>query len=286
MKKLSVILFMTLLLAVSTSAIQARHFASQQARFTSPDPITITQERMVDPQQLNLYSYARNNPLIYIDPSGMDITVTGTEKDEYKKRLQGSITSFTINMDANGKIGIDGTVDAKKLKGGDKKLYQAITDQNHHVSIATTSGDGSVDFGRFNGGGSQTLDFADIKCLDSPSNQGGLSGSTVVAHETLEAYTGAVRGYTSPTDLSSAHNAVKDTFPGFRYNPLVGGQRLVGRNNMVYEQTLFFTIDGGSSRGTNVGITWKLQTPVPNPPNNLPLTNMGNAGIIKVNVIP
>jgi RHS repeat-associated protein len=37
----------------------ARYVGAAQGRFTSPDPITVTPGRVVDPQQLNLYAYAR-----------------------------------------------------------------------------------------------------------------------------------------------------------------------------------------------------------------------------------
>ena len=48
----------------------ARYFSGAQGRFTSPDPVKVTPDRLRDPQQFNLYAYARNNPLRYIDPSG------------------------------------------------------------------------------------------------------------------------------------------------------------------------------------------------------------------------
>ncbi|GEM_PF-5620602 len=48
-----------------------------QGRFTSADPLnTVIVEKLVDPQQLNLYQYSRNNPLQFIDPSGMKIVVS------------------------------------------------------------------------------------------------------------------------------------------------------------------------------------------------------------------
>jgi len=55
----------------------ARHFASNLARFLQVDPIVVTPDRLADPQQFNLYGYARNNPLRFIDPTGMDLTVSG-----------------------------------------------------------------------------------------------------------------------------------------------------------------------------------------------------------------
>ena len=49
----------------------ARYMSSAQGRFTSPDPIHIMAQKLVDPQQWNMYAYVRNNPLRLIDPTGM-----------------------------------------------------------------------------------------------------------------------------------------------------------------------------------------------------------------------
>jgi RHS repeat-associated protein len=51
----------------------ARYFSRSQGRFTSADPILIKKARLMDPQRINLYAYARNSPLEYIDPNGADI---------------------------------------------------------------------------------------------------------------------------------------------------------------------------------------------------------------------
>jgi len=53
----------------------ARYFSAPLGRFTSPDPIWVTAARMLDPQRLNLYSYTRNNPLKYIDPTGLELQI-------------------------------------------------------------------------------------------------------------------------------------------------------------------------------------------------------------------
>jgi hypothetical protein len=55
-------------------------------RFMSPDPIHIMKQKLVDPQQWNLYSYVRNNPLNLTDPTGLytvDCTA-GTQTDQQK----------------------------------------------------------------------------------------------------------------------------------------------------------------------------------------------------------
>ena len=50
----------------------ARYYSGAQGRFTSPDPVALKANRLLDPQRLNLYSYTRNNPLISVDPDGRD----------------------------------------------------------------------------------------------------------------------------------------------------------------------------------------------------------------------
>jgi len=56
----------------------ARYLSAAQGRFTTVDPVTITPERMADPQQLNAYAYVRNNPLRLIDPTGEELKCTDT----------------------------------------------------------------------------------------------------------------------------------------------------------------------------------------------------------------
>ncbi len=50
----------------------ARYLSSAQGRFTSPDPVQIKVNRLLNPQRLNLFSYAVNNPLLNVDPDGRD----------------------------------------------------------------------------------------------------------------------------------------------------------------------------------------------------------------------
>jgi RHS repeat-associated protein len=48
----------------------ARYYASSMGRFMSPDPMIMMPQKMTDPQQWNMYSYVRNNPLRMIDTNG------------------------------------------------------------------------------------------------------------------------------------------------------------------------------------------------------------------------
>ena len=47
-----------------------RIYSSEQGRFIQPDPIGMASVDLTDPQTLNLYTYARNNPIDLVDPDG------------------------------------------------------------------------------------------------------------------------------------------------------------------------------------------------------------------------
>lgn len=50
-----------------------RYYDSTIGKFISIDPVLLSspQQYLIDPQQLNSYSYARNNPIVFIDPTGL-----------------------------------------------------------------------------------------------------------------------------------------------------------------------------------------------------------------------
>jgi RHS repeat-associated protein len=56
---------------------QNRSYSSGQGRFTSVDPIGIASSSAGTPQSLNLYAYVENNPIDFVDPSGLNEEITG-----------------------------------------------------------------------------------------------------------------------------------------------------------------------------------------------------------------
>jgi RHS repeat-associated protein len=119
---------------------QFRNFSSQYGRFMSPDPINLTASRIMDPQTLNKYAYARNNPLLYVDPTGRDITVfyrapSGAAMDfghimlAVTNQATGAVR-FANYYNQNGNTasgpGVNGPVTADELKN-----YAALTIQTN-----------------------------------------------------------------------------------------------------------------------------------------------------------
>jgi hypothetical protein len=70
----------------------ARYFLGAQGRFTSPDA-PFADQHPNDPQSWNLYSYGRNNPLRFVDPSGQAVELVGSEEERQKqlKALQDAV---------------------------------------------------------------------------------------------------------------------------------------------------------------------------------------------------
>jgi RHS repeat-associated protein len=125
----------------------ARYFSAAQGRFTSPDPLWIKIDRLLDPQRLNLYAYGRNNPLKFGDPTGMDVVLgkcaggdtqkcfgevlrTVPEKDRSHIHL---VTGDGKNGFQKGQYGITVDKDYKSASGNFRTLQTAA---NNHDGVA------------------------------------------------------------------------------------------------------------------------------------------------------
>jgi RHS repeat-associated protein len=87
----------------------ARYFDNPFGRFMTPDPLMLQKQKLGDPQQWNMYQYARNNPLRYLDPSGkkVQVSVTNDANDPKKKHitLKASFAIYSGNKDVDkGKL--------------------------------------------------------------------------------------------------------------------------------------------------------------------------------------
>ena len=105
----------------------ARHFASVMGRFMSPDAKSMTYRHVAFPQKWNKYAYVQNNPLVRIDPNGLDDyvvfrTVTSGWNSEQWAAAEKSITSQkdasgnrnTFHMIEGGKATVEAYRDALK----------------------------------------------------------------------------------------------------------------------------------------------------------------------------
>jgi hypothetical protein len=223
-------------------------------RFMSPDPLYIEMHRLADPQQLNLYMYARNNPLSITDPTGLDITCGGTRCADYLSGLQKDIKGFNVGYDRNGKVETVGDVNKKGLSKSDKAFLGAINDTKNHVTINAIggAGDASTFFGAEHGS-THTINFDQAAMLDGPKNAGGMSSASLVGHETLEGY-----AQSKGDSFIDGHNwAASLGFPGM--SPMAGGTFSV-QGGMVIGITGNFQIQGTN---TVESIGTRFVTPIP-----------------------
>jgi RHS repeat-associated protein len=92
----------------------ARYYSGAQGRFTAPDSPFVDQNPS-DPQSWNLYSYVRNNPLKYIDPSGRDCVYT----DDIDSK--GTVNVEQGNCSRKRGTFVNGTVDLTSLAWDPRK---------------------------------------------------------------------------------------------------------------------------------------------------------------------
>lgn len=80
---------------------KARYYANNNGRFISADPIQFTNKRLIDPQQINLYAYGRNNPLLFTDPTGTDVYLHNSTQEGRYKALYSATKNLTTEEQKN-----------------------------------------------------------------------------------------------------------------------------------------------------------------------------------------
>jgi len=92
----------------------ARYYEAGLVRFMSPDPSSES-FKPINPQTWNRYSYVANNPVLFHDPTGMDLVLSGKSKDLLKvkqiadKNLFGKEAKIDdkgeVTLQSNGQVG-------------------------------------------------------------------------------------------------------------------------------------------------------------------------------------
>jgi YD repeat-containing protein len=105
----------------------------------SADPLYIEAGGLADPQQFNLYAYARNNPLRYTDPTGLDIRYSCDTEDNCSEALSmlngRDNAQFKVEFDKSGKLKLVKGSKAKHLNKNESELLNAIEDSFNHATI-------------------------------------------------------------------------------------------------------------------------------------------------------
>ncbi len=145
--------------------LNARYYDSGRGQFVSQDPVFwSTSQNLIDPQTLNSYSYASNNPINKKDPTGL-ATVKGSLKETQKALIKvlksyisllesaksnpgGTAKSLAISAGSTAKnvvfnpggIAYDGAVSARNSFNTFRNGSDAVQDQMIGNGVAAVAG--------------------------------------------------------------------------------------------------------------------------------------------------
>jgi RHS repeat-associated protein len=203
----------------------ARFDSSSLGRFMTPDSTAFT--KPINPQSWNLYAYALNNPLLYIDPTGHTVSFANCKDKNQCATVLGNAAQLpkgvTATVDKKGNLKLEG--DTSKIKGGnalrllqlvnsDKTANFWIGDKAPGISSQEQNVVGSTS-GTTNQGYNQN--FAVVQADPSKVDSGDLStGAYLAADGTLD-HLGSISRATE--DEAAAHELL-----GHVWADLIGGQ--------------------------------------------------------------
>ncbi|HET8922587.1 MAG TPA: RHS repeat-associated core domain-containing protein [Candidatus Acidoferrum sp.] len=201
----------------------ARYMASSLGRFMSPDSTAYA--KPINPQSWNLYAYAFNNPLLYIDPTGHTVSLANCKDQNQCAALLAKAGQLPdgvkATVDKKGNLKLEG--DLSKIKGGNAlRLLQLVqSDKTANFSIGDRSplpGGGTQPVG---GGASGTpsegfsTSFSVVQADPSKVDSGDLSGVFLGKDGSITA--GQIPG--ADEEETAAHELL-----GHVYAELIGGQ--------------------------------------------------------------
>lgn len=116
----------------------ARYYNSNYGRFISIDPMfwTLPKEYLLDPQQMNSYAYARNNPIIYTDPDGK------TAVDSINNFINNTLSNVasSVNNFLGGGSNISQNINTEIKKGTDLDYPNGYYIRSKDINITFDKG--------------------------------------------------------------------------------------------------------------------------------------------------
>jgi RHS repeat-associated protein len=185
----------------------ARFYSSALGRFFSVDPLLVQKQKLLDPQQWNLYQYARGNPLRFADPTGKYVCDGNADQCKTIKTAIEDVAKAASNLK-------EGSKERKVLENivkfyGEEGKKNGVTVQFGDLSKwgAAAATDSSSFFSFFK---KTTITF-DLKAMEQ--GNGVIDNAGVTAHEGRHGVDGIDRGGFNPqnkeqeyeTEINAAH---------------------------------------------------------------------------------
>ena len=157
-----------------------RQYSSTFGRWMSPDPFSGSYD-FTNPQSLNRYTYALNNPLSMVDPSGLDECANGNPMDDTQALCNGNNNAIWLDDSTTcliGTSGVECTNPAAYAPIEQTVTVTAEPDQAQNVSIlmgltGQIPGTDSIGGSLNNGPGKQVSQACQATLLNMVNNQYG-----------------------------------------------------------------------------------------------------------------
>jgi RHS repeat-associated protein len=193
----------------------ARYYSSAQGRFTSPDPIIISDKQIVSPQTWNLYNYAGNNPVAYTDPTGMERVRLGQHTDEEINMRRKEIDQQIKQGKKAGTL----TKEQKKQLEAEKKTLGLEKEGNRLVSNLLARLPANERQGLQVSDFTLSTDTTGTDFMSDPTFVEGAGGTEAAQAFANTAGTKAmflVRGYSTEIFINTSQSNIKDMMRGDR----------------------------------------------------------------------
>lgn len=224
----------------------ARYDASSLGRFMTPDPL-MASAKVWNPQTWNRYAYALNNPLRFIDPTGMDVAQSCA--DNKKCQITVKVNVIWDKTANNGK----GLTDKQKADFQKNQIDKAVKDyakSGIKLDVSYTEGSFTVDSNNnahFTGLQSDAVNVVASNQTYDGSNESTMTNSgtaiTLINVNDVHDYNAAPL-FTNTTEHELAHQFLGDTakpnssLPGYIANEFNVDARVQGQH-MGISQTGF-----------------------------------------------
>lgn len=174
----------------------------------TPDPIGIMKQKLRDPQQWNMYAYARNNPLRFTDPTGQYVCNGDKNQCARIKTALDTAQKAAAGLKEGSKerSAVEKAINFYGKEGEKNGVTVAFGDLSKQGALATTNS--TSFFGLFK----RTEITFDLKAIDG-AGSGAVDDAGISAHEGTHGIDGIDRGGRNPknihekykTELNAAH---------------------------------------------------------------------------------